>query len=397
MPQVPPRLNLDTHCRAIEGSHAIAHDPDMLKLQSELDYERQRVQAIWAAIAAVAGEDMVRQVSQEVNRRPIVASRRFRRGSAPTTAGGSMASTGSLSSRLSNTPSRAANTPRMSTTPRVVGTPRGLQQWPPVSDVVIAQRPDAPCGSKITLAAEAAGVQRTEIGGNVAECHAVAIPFASREVDISESLSKAHASSAITTGVEDMRIEVCSTSAVDDMAPVEACASVRAEAGDVAAGVAAHAVACRLFELPTAQNQSNGAGLHLPIDSVPSPLRRRCVLGDTVRPSSQPCVPASPTGSVSVTHARSLFESGTRKSLADGVPARSASSVELASPNGSGFADGGSVGLEWTRPASTSRIHASGIPLLKPSPVSVPHGRQERTSGSVRARVLELEMNTTRS
>lgn len=48
-------------------------------LKAEVDHERQKAKAIWAAIRHIAGEDTVRRIEEEVSRRPIVAAPKVRR------------------------------------------------------------------------------------------------------------------------------------------------------------------------------------------------------------------------------------------------------------------------------------------------------------------------------
>lgn len=55
-------------------------DPDQLQtVKAELDHERQKATAIWAAVRHVAGEDAARRIEEEVTRRPIVAAPKVRR------------------------------------------------------------------------------------------------------------------------------------------------------------------------------------------------------------------------------------------------------------------------------------------------------------------------------
>lgn len=61
-------------------SAASAPDCDQVQaVKAELDHERQKAKAIWAAVRHVAGEDAVRRVEEEVSRRPIVAAPKVRR------------------------------------------------------------------------------------------------------------------------------------------------------------------------------------------------------------------------------------------------------------------------------------------------------------------------------
>merc|ERR1719453_748162 len=61
-------------------SYAISPDSEQLQtVKAELDHERQKAKAIWAAVRHVAGEDAVRRVEEEVSRRPIVAAPKVRR------------------------------------------------------------------------------------------------------------------------------------------------------------------------------------------------------------------------------------------------------------------------------------------------------------------------------
>jgi hypothetical protein len=48
-------------------------------LKAELDHERQKAKAIWAAVRHVAGEDGAHRIEEEVSRRPIVAAPKVRR------------------------------------------------------------------------------------------------------------------------------------------------------------------------------------------------------------------------------------------------------------------------------------------------------------------------------
>lgn len=48
-------------------------------LQAELDHERQKTKAIWAAVRLIAGEETARRIEDEVSRRPIVAAPKVRR------------------------------------------------------------------------------------------------------------------------------------------------------------------------------------------------------------------------------------------------------------------------------------------------------------------------------
>lgn len=53
-------------------------------LKAELDHERQKAKAIWAAVRHIAGEDTARRIEEEVSRRPIVAAPKAkRRGTMP--------------------------------------------------------------------------------------------------------------------------------------------------------------------------------------------------------------------------------------------------------------------------------------------------------------------------
>jgi len=47
--------------------------------KAELDHERQKSKAVWAAVRHVAGEDTLRRIEEEVSRRPIVATPKVRR------------------------------------------------------------------------------------------------------------------------------------------------------------------------------------------------------------------------------------------------------------------------------------------------------------------------------
>merc|ERR1719453_368229 len=54
-----------------------ASTPDSEQLQTvkaELDHERQKAKAIWAAVRTIGGEDAARRIEEEVSRRPIVAA-----------------------------------------------------------------------------------------------------------------------------------------------------------------------------------------------------------------------------------------------------------------------------------------------------------------------------------
>jgi len=48
-------------------------------LKAELDHERQKAKAIWAAVRHVAGDDGAHRIEEEVSRRPIVAAPKVRR------------------------------------------------------------------------------------------------------------------------------------------------------------------------------------------------------------------------------------------------------------------------------------------------------------------------------
>jgi len=48
-------------------------------VKAELDHERQRAKAIWAAIRHITGEETARRIEEEVSRRPIVAGPKARR------------------------------------------------------------------------------------------------------------------------------------------------------------------------------------------------------------------------------------------------------------------------------------------------------------------------------
>merc|ERR1719453_869497 len=59
-----------------------ASTPDSEQLQTvkaELDHERQKQKAIWAAVRTIGGEDAARRIEEEVSRRPIVAAPKVRR------------------------------------------------------------------------------------------------------------------------------------------------------------------------------------------------------------------------------------------------------------------------------------------------------------------------------
>lgn len=52
---------------------------ELQTVKAELDHERQKQKAIWAAVRHIAGEDALRRIEQEVSRRPIVAAPKVRR------------------------------------------------------------------------------------------------------------------------------------------------------------------------------------------------------------------------------------------------------------------------------------------------------------------------------
>eukprot|EP00746_Dinoflagellata_sp_MGD_P125473 gnl/MRDRNA2_/MRDRNA2_60230_c0_seq1.p1 gnl/MRDRNA2_/MRDRNA2_60230_c0~~gnl/MRDRNA2_/MRDRNA2_60230_c0_seq1.p1 ORF type:complete len:299 (+),score=73.92 gnl/MRDRNA2_/MRDRNA2_60230_c0_seq1:97-993(+) len=59
-----------------------ANTPDSEQLQTvkaELDHERQKAKAIWAAVRTIGGEEAARRIEEEVSRRPIVAGPKARR------------------------------------------------------------------------------------------------------------------------------------------------------------------------------------------------------------------------------------------------------------------------------------------------------------------------------
>jgi len=56
-----------------------AESEQVQALKAELDHERQKAKAIWAAVRQVTGEDAARRIEEEVSRRPIVAAPKVRR------------------------------------------------------------------------------------------------------------------------------------------------------------------------------------------------------------------------------------------------------------------------------------------------------------------------------
>jgi len=59
---------------------AITPDSEQLQaVKAELDHERQKAKAIWAAVRTIGGEEAARRIEEEVSRRPIVAGPKARR------------------------------------------------------------------------------------------------------------------------------------------------------------------------------------------------------------------------------------------------------------------------------------------------------------------------------
>merc|ERR1711904_82380 len=58
---------------------SVPESDQLQTVKAELDHERQKAKAIWAAVRTVAGEDAARRIEEEVSRRPIVAAPKVRR------------------------------------------------------------------------------------------------------------------------------------------------------------------------------------------------------------------------------------------------------------------------------------------------------------------------------
>jgi len=69
-------VKADQHrCPAVSSSES----EQLQTIKAELDHERQKAKAIWAAVLHVAGEATAHRIEEEVSRRPIVAAPKVRR------------------------------------------------------------------------------------------------------------------------------------------------------------------------------------------------------------------------------------------------------------------------------------------------------------------------------